>query len=297
MKVLLTGGGGFLGAWIIKRLLNKGISVRVFDASDSRRFLDAIVGSDGKRVEWLVGDIVNTEQVISAAEGCDTILHLAGVQTPFCMEYPIQGARINVLGTLNVFEAAKLHGIKRVVYTSSGGVFGLVDDVVPEPNTHYGAFKLANEGSARAYWYENGISSIGMRPFVLYGPGRDAGLTATITQACRAVAKSERFTIKLVGTVPLVYVEDVAAAYEAAVEVDYSGVHVLNLSGIPVTIEHIIEVIRRIVPDAQIVSDGPSLPSISTVKNQHENELLRLPPETTLEEGLLRTIDFYRTNP
>ena len=294
MRVLLTGGGGFLGAAIIKRLLGRNIEVRVLDANDSRDLGYRVVGSAMRKVEWHIGNVSDAMDVLAAAQDCDGIVHLAGVLTPFCQKDPLAGAMINVIGTLNVFEAAKRYGICKVIYTSSGGVFGLKDAQNPFPLTHYGAFKLANEGSARAYWADNRISSVGFRPFVVYGPGRETGLSAGPTLACKAVALNQPYTIPLSGTMGLVYVDDVAAAFEVAVLTNFDGAHTFNLSGTPVDVSTIVSTIHKIAPDAQISNMGDSLPSIATVADEYKNDLLLCPPATTLEDGLRKTIDFYR---
>ncbi len=198
-KVLITGGGGFLGAWILRLLHSQGILARIFELKDDRRHIEMIAAEAGRHAEWVTGDVADTEAMIEAARDCDAIIHLAGLMTPACQANPLLGARVNVIGTLNAFEAAKTHGISHVTYTSSGGVFGLEDDQAPFPLTHYGAFKLANEGNARAYWEDAGISSFGFRPFVIYGPGRDAGLTAGISLACLAAARGEAYSVAFSG--------------------------------------------------------------------------------------------------
>ncbi len=294
MRVLLTGGGGFLGAAIIKRFLGQDIEVRVFDTNENRDLGYRVVGNAIRKVEWCLGNVSDATDVLAAAQDCDAIVHLAGVLTPFCQKDPLAGAMINVIGTLNIFEAAKHYGIRKVIYTSSGGVFGLKDAKNPFPLTHYGAFKLANEGSARAYWADDRIASVGFRPFVVYGPGRETGLSAGPTLACRAVALNQPYTIPLSGTMGLVYVDDVAAAFEVAVLTNFDGAHTFNLSGTPVDVSTIVTTIHEIAPDAQISNMGDSLPSIATVTDEYKNDLLLCPPATTLKNGLRKTIDFYR---
>jgi UDP-glucose 4-epimerase len=150
MRILLTGGNGFLGAWIAKRLLTRGFELVVFDIVENRRLMNAIAGSAAARhgpgaaepVPWIVGDIVDGAAVMAAADGCDAVIHLAGILTPDCKANPVRGAEINLIGTLNVFEAARKLGIPRVIYTSSAGVYGPDDGHNPKPATHYGTFKL-----------------------------------------------------------------------------------------------------------------------------------------------------------
>ena len=295
MRTLITGGGGFIGAWIVRRLHHSGMALRIFDNHDQRDRLRALAGDEAAAaVAWQVGDIADTAEVIEAARGCDAIIHLAGVLTPFCQKDPLRGAQINVIGTLNVFEAARQHGIAHVTYTSSGGVFGPEDGTTPRPTTHYGAYKLANEGSARAYWEDHGIASIGLRPFVVYGPGRDTGLTAGPSLACRAAGLGESYTIPFTGSAGMVYVDDVAAVYEAAVHAQVRGAHTLNLTGHPASMDQVIDTIRQIVPDARVHCEGPSLPSAAHAVNDYANGLLSLPPERTLAEGIALSIRHYQ---
>ena len=171
-RVLITGGSGFLGAWIIRRLSVRGLGLetRVFDIHDRRQTVASIVGDVAHQLDWRVGDIADADAVRQALQGCDGVIHLAGVLTPDCAAHPVRGARINLIGTLNVFEAAQAEGIAQVIYASSAGVYGPLDAQHPFPMTHYGAFKLATEGSARAYWHDRRIASIGFRPFVVYTP-------------------------------------------------------------------------------------------------------------------------------
>ncbi len=291
MRILVTGGRGFLGAWIIRRLLEDGHAVRVFDIDEEARLVRIIAGAVP---EWRVGDIADANLVMSAAEDCDAVIHLAGILLPDCAANPQRGAAINLVGTLNVFEAAWTHGIERIVYTSSAGVFGPDDGRVPFPMTHYGAFKLACEGSARAYWAEHGLSSVGFRPYVVYGPGRETGLTAGPTLACRAAARGEAYTIGYTGTAGLVYVEDVADAYVAAVLRPPAGAHVFNLAGEAASSQEVAAEIMRQDPTARIGVEGPPLPMPPLLAEDALAEHLPGLTTTTLAQGIARTIAFYR---
>src|SRR5690606_32711359 len=175
MKALITGGAGFLGAWIAKRLLAGGHEVRIFDRSADRRLVMGIVGADASKIEWLTGDIANGNEVLEAAEGCGAIAHLAALLTPACQADPVRGVNVNLVGTINVFEAARRHGIPNLTYASSAAVFGPDDGTHPYPMTIYGVFKLACEGVARAFAEDHGVASVGFRPLIVYGPGRETG--------------------------------------------------------------------------------------------------------------------------
>jgi nucleoside-diphosphate-sugar epimerase len=296
-RVLVTGGNGFLGAWIARRLAPQGWRLRVFDLREDRSLIAAIAGeSVAAAMEWRTGDIGSGTDVAAAAEGCDAVIHLAGVLTPACRADPVLGAKVNLIGTLNAFEAARQHGIRRIVYTSSAGVYGPEDGSVPRPTTHYGAFKLACEGSARAYLDDHGIASIGFRPYVVYGPGRTTGLTAGPTLACRAAARGEPYAIPYRGSAGLVFVDDVAAAYELALAREPDGAHVFNLGGTTASSEEVAAEIAALVPGSRITVDGPPLPFTPTIAEDGLRLALPGMPETSLRAGLAQTINFYASN-
>ena len=297
MRVLVTGGKGFIGAWIIRRLHRRGITVAVLDVAEDPRLITAIAGLRPHLIDWCIADIVDSAAVKRAADGCDAIIHLAGILTPACAADPIRGAQINLLGTLNVFETARAHGISRVIYTSSAGVFGPDDGTTPHPTTHYGTFKLACEGSARAYWADHGLASIGFRPFIVYGPGREIGLTAGPTLACRAAARREAYTIPYSGTAGLIYADDVASAYEAALLRAPDGAHVFNLIGDVVSNQGVIAAIRRVVPNAAITAGGPPLPITGNVDPGNVDKFLSNLQRTALDDGIAATIAFYQSHP
>ncbi|RAR61177.1 nucleoside-diphosphate-sugar epimerase [Paraburkholderia unamae] len=295
MKVLITGGSGFLGAWIMKRLLARGMDCVAFDLRANARLVEALAPEHAAAVQWRTGDIASAEDTARALEGCDAVIHLAGILTPDCAANPVRGAQINLIGTLNVFEAARAAGLRRVLYASSAGVFGPDDGAAPLPQTHYGAFKLACEGSARAYWHDHGMASIGFRPLVVYGAGRESGSSAGPSLACRAAARGERYTIPFSGSTGLVFADDVAAAYEAALLRDFEGAHAFTLAGEMTPVATLIERIEAIAPGARIDASSPPLPIATAFL--HDPALARLLPglpQTSLENGLRETVAFYR---
>lgn len=294
-RVLVTGGSGFLGAWIVRRLSQRGVQARVFDVHDRRGTLDAIAGhSLACELDWRVGDIRRADEVREAMAGCDGVVHLAGVLTPDCSADPVRGAEINLIGSLNVFGAARVHGIGQVVYASSAGVYGPDDAQHPLPATHYGAFKLAVEGSARACWHEHRVASVGLRPFVVYGPGRETGVSAGPSLACRAAARGEAFTIGYTGASGLVYVDDAAHAFERALLTPTQGAHVCNLVGEAATVDEVIAEIRRQVPGAMLDAEGPPLTIAPGIPEEGLDALLPRSQRTSLSRGIAMTVEHYR---
>ncbi|MCR9072511.1 MAG: NAD-dependent epimerase/dehydratase family protein [Alphaproteobacteria bacterium] len=295
MTVLITGGGGFLGAWIIRRLAARGIDMRVFDRREDRGVVRAIAGDVADQLDWRTGDIAAGSDLSRAAEGCDFAIHLAALLTPDCAENPILSAQVNLIGTLNVFEAAKSAGMRGVAYASSAGVFGPDDGAVPYPTTQYGAFKLACEGSARAYWADARISSVGFRPAIVYGPGRETGQTAGPTLACRAATVGQSYTIGYSGRADMIYVDDVAAVFEAAATRSFEGAHAFSLVGEVADVSEIAAGIRHHVPNAVIDWCGPPLSLHPVIAPSPIGAVLGELPHTPLIDGLGRTVAFYQS--
>jgi nucleoside-diphosphate-sugar epimerase len=293
-RVLVTGAGGFIGAWIAAALDRQGWSVRGLDLADDRRMVSALFGDLAGRLDWVADDISRPGALAAAAHGCDLIVHLAAVLTPFCAADPLRGAEINVLGHLHAFEAARLHGIRRVLYMSSAGVFGPDHADHPEPHTLYGAWKLAGEGVARAYWASHGIASVGFRPLVVYGAGRETGLSAGPTLACRAAARGEGHVIGFSGLCDFVYVADVAAAFVGAAEDERGGARIYNLGGVQAETADLAREIMRQAPGAPITVSGPPLPISGSLPDNGVRRAFPAMPLTGLAEGIAATLAHYR---
>ncbi|MBV8074366.1 MAG: NAD(P)-dependent oxidoreductase [Candidatus Eremiobacteraeota bacterium] len=296
MRVLITGGNGFIGAWVARTLLERDHEVRVFDVHDDRTLYYDIVGTrENRPVERVVGDIANQSDVADAVAGCDAVVHLAGILLPGCREDPLRGARVNVLGTLHVFEAAKKHGLRGgIAYASTAAVFGPDDGVVPFPHNHYGAFKLCTEGNARAYWADAGIRSVGFRPYTVYGPGRSYGMTAGPTLAMRAAAEGKPYAIPFTGRTGMEFVADTAWGFATAATEPPAGAHAFSLQGTVASTDEIVAAIREVIPDAQIGATGEPLPLAPVLEEGTLREVFPKLPKTSLRDGTRATIEFYR---
>src|SRR5918992_1010007 len=261
----ITGAQGCIGSWIVKALIQRGDNTVVFDRSDDSRRLRAIVDDDQlARVRFILGDITDGAAVRRALDesGATRVIHLAGLQVPTCKADPVGGALVNVVGTLNVFEAARTAGLNSVVYASSAAVYGMNDDdaildetAVCEPSTHYGVFKRANEGNARVYFLDHGVGSIGLRPLTVYGVNRDFGLTSDPTKAMKAAVLGRPFHIRFGGATDFQYVADTAAAFMACADKGPQGAHVFNLHGETVTVERITNLINELTSGNLITFD------------------------------------------
>jgi nucleoside-diphosphate-sugar epimerase len=163
------------------------------------------------------------------------------------------------------------------------------------PSTHYGVFKQANEGNARVFYSANGISSIGLRPWTVYGVGRDAGLTADPTLAMKAVALGRPFQIRVTGHMDLQYVEDVAETFVRCALSPLEGAHVFNLEGSVITMEDFIAELERQRPGASrlITASGPQVPVAYRMDGSQLKAQVTGIPQTTLQSGIHKTLDLF----
>lgn len=244
----------------------------------------------------------------------DGVIHLAALQMPTCKANPILGARVNVIGTLAVFEAAralKAAGarVPAIVYASSAAVFGpdaeygeaaVGDLAVPAPQSHYGAFKLCCEFSAKAYALSDAIASVGLRPLTVYGPGRDTGLTSSPTRALAAAIRGEAFDIPFTGATAYIHVAEVADMFIACLRqgdapAGAAAARVYTVGGDTVDVARFIELAAAAIPGAAalITCSGAPLPLVSKLDDA---ALRRDFPVTriALADGIRQTAEAYR---
>ena len=293
MNVIIFGGSGFLGSWVVKNFVNRGYRVTIFDQRINKELIHKLLGDDISKINFLEGDITNYNEVFHSTCGMEHVINLAGLMTPDCSEKPALGAEVNVIGSINVFEAIKSRGIRFLVYASSAGVFGQKDQYFPFPETHYGAFKLAVEGIARAYFNEANISSIGIRPFVIYGPGREIGGTAGVTLACKAAKQNFDYNVNFSGNAGFVYVEDVADLVEMSIIKAPVGAISININGISTSVNDFVCKIKNFVPNAKISLDGKPLCVVEEILGSHPSEIFDDFHYTSLNDGINKTIKFY----
>jgi nucleoside-diphosphate-sugar epimerase len=310
VRVLITGGYGFIGAWIIRNLLARGDQVWVYDLKeDPRRLRPIMAEGDVRKVAFVQGDVTDLPGLRKAIADhrISHIIHLAGLQVPTCRADPILGAKVNVIGTLAVFEAVRAAGdqVKRLVYASSAAVFGppekypqgpLPDDVKLLPSTHYGYFKCCNEGDAAIYFQDNGISSIGLRPWTVYGVGRDLGMTSEPTKAIKSVALGRPYHISYGGWQDLQFVDDVAKIFVRCLEAPYQGAKSYNIRGHVVDLATFHRALCAVEPAAaKLVTFGDRQLAIAfDLDDAALQRDLGPMPRTPLEEGIRQTLEDFR---
>jgi UDP-glucuronate 4-epimerase len=306
-RTLVTGALGCLGAWTIKALLADGEEPVGFDLGGDDSRLRLVLREDElARVTLVQGDVTDADALGRALDEHEVtrVVHLAALQVPSCRADPALGARVNVLGTVVVFEAVKARRdrIPGLAYASSTAVYNAQDpSPAPEsggtaPSTLYGTYKLANEGTARVLWQDERVASIGIRPYVVYGPGRDQGLTSGPSLAMTAAARGEAFTIGYGGTAQYDFAPDVGRAFALASRAADDGAHVANFPGVPSTMEDVVAAIEEAAPEiaGRISWKDERLPFPDSLEAALLEKLVGALPRTPLLEGVRFTIDNFR---
>jgi UDP-glucuronate 4-epimerase len=270
------------------------VPVVAYDLEGSDHRLRLIASAEElDRIALVEGDVTDLDALQQTLGEHDVthVVHLAALQVPFCKADPLLGARVNVLGTLNVFEAVKRQELgTTLAYASSAAVYDPSGAIAP--TTHYGAFKLANEGSAQVYWQDDGVGSVGLRPFCVYGPGRDQGLTSTPTQAMLAAARGEPYRISFGGRTQFHYAPDVARAFVSVARRPPEGASVFNLGGPDVHVRDVVETIEAAAPEARGLIELDDVPLPFPERLPEPVLALELTP---LADGVRETIELFRS--
>ncbi|NKB49356.1 MAG: NAD-dependent epimerase/dehydratase family protein [Alphaproteobacteria bacterium] len=293
--VLVIGAAGCIGAQVVANLVRDGGTPVVFDIAEDRRRLHLMMdGAAADAVAWVTGDIREPDLLkdVMSDHNIAAIVHLAALQVPFCNADPVMGAQVNVVGQVNVFEAARSLGIKGLAYASSVAALPPGDE--KWPSTLYGAFKMADEAIADVYWRTWQVPSIGIRPHTVYGPGRDQGVTAAPTKAMLAAAGGQRFTVPFDGPIMLQHTVEVADAFIRTARAGVDGVHVCDLCGADTTIAEVIAAISQVAPEAQMRIDGDPLPFVSGLDDSALRALVGDWPRIGLATGVAQSIASFK---
>jgi UDP-glucuronate 4-epimerase len=310
-RFLVTGALGCIGAWTVRGLIRDGAQVVALDVgSDSRRLRLIMTPDELAAVSFVTGDITDLAAVEEVLDGhrITNVIHLAALQVPFCRADPPRGALVNVVGTVNIFEAVRRRAdaMAPVVYTSSMAVYTADDadpvtgrltvDAYPHPPNHYGVYKQANEGNARIYWLDTGLSSIGVRPMTVYGVGRDQGMTSGPTKAIVSAVLGQPYRVSFSGPTMYQYAADVARTLIAASRTVVEGAHVFNLPGEVADGRALAAAIETAVPGAgqRIEFEPGNLPFPSEI--DHDGiETIDSAPVTPLAAGVAETVEVLRS--
>jgi UDP-glucuronate 4-epimerase len=306
-RFLVTGAFGCIGGWVLRELLARGAVVVASDLAAESSRLGLILDNEHDdrllRTVLDVTDMTQLERVIDQ-HAITRIIHLAALLVPGCRADPPLGAAVNVVGTVNVLEAARRRHerIANVVYASSIAALdppdGLTDAVVPRlPGTAYGIYKHAGEQMAMRYWLDDGLPSVGLRPHTVFGPGRDHGLTSSPTMAMLAAAAGRPYTIPYGGGAQFQYARDVARAFIQAALSHVQSAEVHNLRGDACSIAALVETIVRACPEAEgsISFTDVVLPFPATVDSSRLEDAIGPLQETPLATAVDETIAHFRS--
>jgi len=302
MKALVTGGAGFIGSNIVKLLVEKGHTVSVLDnlSTGYRINLDPFPS-----VNLIEGDVRDADTVTKAVEGCEVIFHLAAsVGNTRSINDPIHDTQVNVIGTINVLESARKANVKKVVFSSSAGIFGelkqlpIGEDHPVEPDSPYGASKLAAEKLCLAYAKLYDLEAVCLRYFNVYGVNQRFDAYGNVIPIfAHQMINNEVLSIFGDGdqTRDFVEVRDVAQAnYKAALAEGLSGAFNIA-SATRITVNHLVELLHDasgITPNVKHDPERPGDVRDSLADISAAQEAFGFKPEVALEEGLKTYMDW-----
>jgi UDP-glucose 4-epimerase len=314
MKVLITGGAGFIGVTLIEFLLEQtDWDINVLDnfSTADDGMLEQVIG-DSKRVKVYKGDIREKEDIMKAMEGCEYVMSLAA-QTGVLpsVEDPYFDMDLNIKGLINILSSAVEVGVKKVVHASSNALLGeaelpLNEETIPQPLAPYGASKLAGEGYLSAWAASFGLRTVALRFSSVYGP-KSIHKGSAIAKFIKQIMDDDQVEIWGDGsqTRDLVYVKDIANAIYLSLVTDlptkYEVIHVGT--GTEITIEEVFDTIyqkfldRGYEPKPAVHTDwkqGEIRQNWSSIEKA--KKVLGFEPENSFEENIEETIQWFIEN-
>jgi UDP-glucose 4-epimerase len=305
-KVLVTGGGGFIGSHLVERLLRDGHEVRVLDnfATGHRRNLAGVLD----QIELVEGDIQSYERGHNAVRGCDLVFHQAALPSvPRSIQDPLTSTATNVTGTLNVLLAARDEGVRRVVYASSSSVYGANPELPKReempalPIAPYAVSKLAAEGYCRAFTQVYGLETVSLRYFNVFGPRQDplSQYAAVIPRFITAFLTDERPVVFGDGeqSRDFTYVDNAVEATILAAEAEGVAGQTFNAAcGEGTTLNGLLGHLRRLTGkqiEASHADPQPGDLRHSLADISRAREALGYEPQTDVRTGLEQTFAYY----
>lgn len=315
MQVLLTGAGGFIPSHVAEELTARGHQVRAlvhYNSRGSWGHLQQISPALRQNLEVHLGDVTDAFQTRRLAQGCDAIVHMAAlIGIPYSYQAPASYLATNTQGTLNILEAARTEGIKRVIVTSTSEVYGTarytpIDEAHPlQAQSPYSASKIAADKLAESYFRSFDLPVVVLRPFNTYGPRQSE---RAVIPTILAQALAGRTEIRLGSLTPkrdLTFVQDTARAFALALEAPgIEGQEIHFGQGWAVSVGELAERClaaanssARIVQENERVRPEKSEVGLLLCNPEKARQLLGWQPQVTLDEGLARTVAFIRAHP
>jgi len=259
-NAIITGGFGFVGRHLVRQLLDRGDNVMIFDIVGSSPFLEDIKNDFAVKV----GDLANWVHLAEAikANKTDTIYHVGAAIPPLTERDPSTAFNANILGTYNIFEAARQFNLKSVIFASTQSSYSDGDAFIPmdfpqRPGTFYGMTKVVGERMGESYWRHHGVNVRGVRYCIVNGPGRggvNPGQFVVWTLQMAALKRPFKVFVEPDVEVASIYVKDAAKALIDLNDADESKLRYrfYPIMGYTVTAQQLADVARKYVPDADI---------------------------------------------
>ena len=277
MAVMVTGGTGFIGNRIIRKLIERGEEVVCFDLAPPRSNLAPYLD----RIRMYRGDVTQLPHLLEAinTHQVHKIIHMAALLPPDTEDRPHYAMQVNIGGANNVFEAARWSGIERVVYASSIAVYGVQDsfgerpineDDLNDPINVYGMTKSVNDFSAKRYADRYGLDLRGIRICTVFGHGRVTGMTGMIgglMVSLPAIGQPVAMPFDEAELSPMIHAEDAAEIFVRAALAGQLNHRVYISGGNLATIKDMADTVRSIIPDAQITTGDQKVPHVYLVDN------------------------------
>lgn len=277
MSIMVTGGAGFIGNRIIRKLVERGEDVVCFDLAPLRSNLAPYLD----RIQLYRGDLTQIPHLLEAVKSHNVhkIIHMAALLPPDTEDRPHFGMLVNIQGTNNVFEVARWASVQRVVYASSIAVYGVQEtfgerpvneDDLPAPINIYGMTKAANDFAAAKYRANYGLDLRGVRICTVFGHGRVTGMTGMIgglMVSLPAVGKPVSMDFHPQEASPMIHAEDAAELFVQVALGEQLNHHIYISGGHLATIADMADAVRSFIPDAQITTGDRPVPHVYLVDN------------------------------
>jgi nucleoside-diphosphate-sugar epimerase len=304
---LIIGAGGFIGAWMCRKLVEAGARVTAVDANPAPQNIKMLLSAEQiQEMNQVTGDVRDADFVKALFDESVThVVYLAGILRPKSEEDPALSAQVSIVGLINVFEAIKASGRSiGISYASTSAIYGsnvdypndeITAETVPVPELHYGLHRVAMEMTAKIYFLQHGMTSVGLRPWIVYGPGRFHGVSAEPSLAMLAAAAGQAYQMNFGGSHTYHHVDDVSTAFIESAQASVASAVVANIPGNHATVAEIAGIIEEVVPSAKgkITFSSKALGSKRIVRDATYQETVG-PLDADLHQRVGETIADYR---
>ena len=308
-QFLVTGGAGFIGYHLVRRLLADGGRIRVIDnlSTGKRERLRDL----GSAIEFIEGDLADPSMCENALSGVDFVLHQAAVPSvQRSVNNPIETNKANITSTLNLLEGCRKHGVRRVVYASSSSAYGDTpvlpkrEDMPPNPLSPYALQKFVGERYCQLYFRLYGLETVSLRYFNVFGPSQDpySEYSAVIPKFATRLQRGESIVVYGDGeqSRDFTYVDNVVEANILALRAPRAAGSVINVGcGERITLNRLIKILEEILEAQATVDYQPARPGDvrdSLADISLAQDLLGYQPKVSVAEGLRRTVAWFGAN-